>query len=113
MQIQKLNSSIYSNRFITLGNSASKPLKDSAKPKEKKDYEIFKEVTAESFLLAGLGFASGDIVNSKDIANNASKPYSIGDKILFGIMAACLLVTAVQAFKAIKHYICDKRNNII
>lgn len=108
MQIQKLTHSINSNKNVLFGNNT-----DNLKKDEIKDYKVLKASIAEGLLLAGLGFACGDGFASKVVAKNVSKSNPIGEKILFGTMAACILVTAVQAVKAIRHYINDKKNNSI
>ena len=108
MQIQKIIYGINSNKNILFGNNADNPKKD-----ETKDYKVLKASIAEGLLLAGLGFACGDRFVSKDVVKSVSKSNPIGEKILFGTMAACILVTAVQAVKAIGHYISDKKNNSI
>lgn len=108
MQIQKLTYSINSNRNMLFGNNA-----DNLKKDETKDYKVLKTSIAEGILLAGLGFACGDGFVSKDVAKNVSKSNPIGEKIFFGTMAACILVTAVQVVKAVGHYIKDKKNNSI
>ena len=120
LQITSCKSSIYRNlgfgKFnivflvidMVFGNNT-----DNSKKDEMKDYKVLKTSIAEGILLAGLGFACGDGFASKDVAKNVSKSNPIGEKILFGTMAACILVTAVQAVKAIRHYINDKKNNSI
>lgn len=108
MQIQKLNSNMYPNELVLFRSNINNSQKD-----EKGNYKILKESIAEGLLLASLGFVCGDRFVSKDISESVAKSNPIGEKILFGTMAACILVTAVQAVKAIVHHIAEKKNDSI